>query len=333
MIDCHVHAFSGFRSSAGDLLDRAAEKAGQDSPIGGSLAGLASLVRNVGAPPVPSLAFDVARLLGPDLPARLRKQVPPELYGLVDMVGSLVAAPQVLAWGTIEGLLASMDRAAISQSVLIAAAPLAPNEWVLGEAGVKGQGRIIPVAALPAMAPDTTEEQWAEKLTGLADAGARGFKIHVNMDNLPPDHVAYRTAFAIAKERGLPIIIHTGRFDVPGYKRPGPVEPSMFHPLLESFPEVRVCLAHMNRDTPEAAWETMVRFEQVYADTSWQPAEVIARAAERVGTERLLLGSDWPLLHTGMQGAAVDALRIGLGEETAQRVGDENARRFFGIPL
>ena len=45
----------------------------------------------------------------------------------------------------------------------------------------------------------------------------------------------------------------------------------------------------------------MKRYEQLYTDTSWQPAEAISRAIAALGSERILLGSDWPLLHTELQ--------------------------------
>jgi predicted TIM-barrel fold metal-dependent hydrolase len=57
----------------------------------------------------------------------------------------------------------------------------------------------------------------------------------------------------------------------------------------------------MNREHPEQAWDVMKRHEQVFADTSWQTAEAIRRAVATVGSERLMVGSDWPLLHLDLQ--------------------------------
>jgi predicted TIM-barrel fold metal-dependent hydrolase len=332
MIDCHVHAFPGLGSSAGDVLDRVAGVLGDQSHLSAPIGLLARGLRGLADLGAPAVALDTGRFFTPDWWARLRQSAPGQLHSMVDTIGALVATPQVLAWGTIPGLLASMDRHGIEQSVLIAGGPLMPNDWVLGEAASRGSGRFVPVAALPDGPSDAGEDTWTERLLQLADAGARGLKIHVNMDGLPPDHVAYRALFAVAEARNLFVIIHTGCFEVPGYRRPGAVAPGMFHELFERFPEVRVCLAHMNRDDPEAAWDTMTRFEQVYADTSWQPVKVIANAVSRVGAARLLLGSDWPLLHAGMQGGAVDALRLAVGEEVARRIGDDNARHFLGTP-
>jgi hypothetical protein len=329
MIDCHVHAFPGLGPAAGDVVDKVAGAVGDRSPLGAPLGLLAGALRGLARLGAPTVALDAGRLFTPDWWARVRQGTPPDLRLVVDALGALAAAPQVLAWGTLAGLLASMDRHGIAQSVLIAGGPLMPNDWVLGEATAGANGRLVPVAALPDLPRDSGEDAWTERLQALVDAGARGLKIHLNLDGLPADHVAYRALFAVAQARQRFVIIHTGRFDVPGLRRPGAVAPAMFHELFERFPDVPVCLAHMNRDEPEAAWETMARFERVYTDTSWQPAEAITRAVARVGVARILLGSDWPLLHAGMQGGAIETLRAAVGEDDVRRIADDNARAFL----
>ena len=52
----------------------------------------------------------------------------------------------------------------------------------------------------------------------------------------------------------------------------------------------------MNFHFPQVALDLMEKHRNVYADTSWQPAEVIGEAVRRVGAEKILLGSDWPIL-------------------------------------
>jgi len=87
----------------------------------------------------------------------------------------------------------------------------------------------------------------------------------------------------------------------------------------------------MNRDDPRPVFELMKRHEQLYTDTSWQPAEVITQAVEEVGDERLLFGSDWPLLHLNLQGDGLEVLRRAVDEQVAERIGRDNPRRFLGL--
>jgi predicted TIM-barrel fold metal-dependent hydrolase len=241
---------------------------------------------------------------------------------------SLGLLPQVLSFSSATDLLASMEKHGITRTVLIAAEPVASNEWVLAQARAS-EGRFIPVVNMPAMRDDTTETQWGDALRALAAEGARGFKIHLNTDGLGATHKAYAVAFDVAREHGLFVIIHTGCFHLPGYKLADHAEPSLFTPLFERQRDVRVCLAHMNRDRPEEAWAIMRRFDQVWADTSWQGRDAVRRARDEVGCERILLGSDWPFLHPGLQGDVLNVLHDALGDADAERVGKRNAQTFL----
>lgn len=321
IIDCHAHAYPSLGEQIERLSPRVAEKArsyahwvARRTPA----AVKAHLASTLGRTMV-----DVEGVAG----LRRRSKASHHLEPLL----SLTLIPQLVTQGTVDHLFASMKRHGIARTVLIAAGPAAPNEWVLAQARASG-GRLVPVVNVPALGKDATEDMWRDALTALADDGARGLKLHLNMDGLGHDHRGYRVAFEVAQARKLPIIIHTGCFHVPGYKITSDAEPALFAPLFERFPDVRVCLAHMNRDTPERAWAMMKRFASVYTDTSWQPREMVERAAREVGSERLLLGSDWPLLHPDLQGDVLHILRAALGDAGAERVGWANAQAFLGAP-
>ncbi|HEX4621625.1 MAG TPA: amidohydrolase family protein, partial [Myxococcaceae bacterium] len=149
---------------------------------------------------------------------------------------------------------------------------------------------------------------------------ARGFKLHPGFDGLPPEHPAYRALFEAAQRHQRFVVVHTGRFDVPGVTRGGPRSPEELEPLFRDYPSVRVCLAHMNREHPQGAWELMRRHEQLFADTSWQPEESVRTALKEVGARRILLGSDWPLLHRGLQADALGILKRAASEKDLERV-------------
>src|SRR5262249_12090131 len=159
-------------------------------------------------------------------------------------------------------LLASMDRNRIAQTVLIGAPPVASNEWLLTEAMRQAPGRLVPVATLPALPEQSSLDAWTSAYEELAQKGARGFKIHSNLDGLPADHPAYAALFDVAQQHKLFVILHTGCFKVLGFKKPGPVDIPSYEPLFKRHPEVPVCLAHMNRREPEGAWTAMKRHGQ-----------------------------------------------------------------------
>ena len=85
----------------------------------------------------------------------------------------------------------------------------------------------------------------------------------------------------------------------------------------------------MNRDEPEVVWKLLREHDQLWTDTSWQPAEVIRRAVDEIGASRILLGSDWPLLHPDLQGESLELLRRACSDRELEQIADENAGQFL----
>ena len=78
----------------------------------------------------------------------------------------------------------------------------------------------------------------------------------------------------------------------------------------------------MNMHEPAKAFEVGEEFENVYLDTSWQPAEVIGEAVRRIGSDRIFFGSDWPLLGGNQQvamGRLQEALTAGYIDEAQMK--------------
>jgi predicted TIM-barrel fold metal-dependent hydrolase len=319
MIDCHAHAFPTLADSLARLSPRAGEVA-QD--LSAALKRLVpAAIREPVAEAIRHPIVDVE-----DAAAMRKKEVGRTLEPAI-AVGLM---PQVLATSSVADLIASMERHGIEKTVLIAGEPVSTNEWILAQARAH-EGKLVPVVNVPRLTASAGETEWGDGFEALAKAGARGFKIHLNADGLGHDHVAYRVAFEVAAAHDLFVIVHTGCFHADGYyKNLDPAEPALFAPLFERFPTVRVCLAHMNRDDPERAWEVQRRFQQVWSDTSWQPRENVRRAVREVGAGRLLLGSDWPLLHGELQGDVAAILRESANADDVDRIGDANARAFLG---
>ncbi|HTM21440.1 MAG TPA: amidohydrolase family protein, partial [Kofleriaceae bacterium] len=144
------------------------------------------------------------------------------------------------------------------------------------------------------------------------------------------DAPTYRALFEVARARDRFVIVHTGCFNVIGYKSQRPASPELFEPWFARYPEVRVCLAHMNRDHPDEAWEVMRRHDQVWTDTSWQSAEAIRRALDAVGPERIVLGSDWPLLHADLQGDSLACLERACSDAEREQILGPSAQELVG---
>ncbi len=322
IIDCHSHALPNLEQYADQL-----------PPV----------IRDMVQDKVPAVQEFAQNLLGkipvslPQIPvqpknlANLRKEGVGTFLKGVEYFSSLGVAPQTLIHGTVHNLLASMDRNDIQRSVVIAAPPAASNDWLL-QITARHPDRLIPVCHTPKLPAESGPLARRKAFETMAQPGAKGFKIHPNVSPYPPDHIAYETLFETARRHDLFVIIHTGCFNIPGYSTQRPAEPGLFTPLFERYREVRVCLAHMNRDNPERAWDIMQRYDNVYADTSWQTSGSIAAAIAATGNERIVLGSDWPLLNDDLQTTNLEALRQGTSDADFEQITDTNARRLIGLP-
>jgi uncharacterized protein len=260
--------------------------------------------------------------------AELGERMPGAIHGAVEALSSMALLPNVVK-GTPDQLLASMGRAGLERTVVIAVPHVSPNAWVLEQA-TEAKGRFVPVCTLPDVDAKATGTQWTDACEALARAGAKGFKIHPNMDGHLAAHPGYRAMFEVAQAHGLFIILHTGCFNVIGYRKHGAPDLESYSSLFAEFPTVRVCLAHMNREAPERAWAIMKKFEQLFADTSWQPANNVRAAINAVGASRVLLGSDWPLLHADLQADALEVLRKVTNAAERDAITVQAAKRFLG---
>ena len=252
----------------------------------------------------------------------------PQMFKALEGLMATVLGPKQVLQGTIQNLLESMKNNGIDKTVVIASGSYCPNDWLLDHCELHPE--LLPVVNLPPQPAGSNLETYIHEMERLVARGARGFKIHTNIDNIRGDHPAYRAYFETAKAHSKFIILHTGCFHVPQYKNPQAPSLLEFEGYFQEYPEVKVCLAHMNREQPEDAWVYMKRYEQLYADTSWQTSANLRQAQAAIGHDRLLLGSDWPLLHMNLQADALDILRQALNEDQVDRICGLNAEVFLG---
>jgi predicted TIM-barrel fold metal-dependent hydrolase len=321
MIDCHTHVFP----TPHDYVERLHPtlRTLTEEHIVPRARGLMDILYKHVPAMAPTLPIDVESL------ARMRQYKDKRVVDMAESVGSTVLMPQALLGGTFAHLKEAMRESGVRKSVVIAAPPFAPNDWLLSSVLQEGGDQFVPVATVPQTAKKRTHDEWCHEFDVLADLGACGFKIYPSEDKLPAKHVAYLALFEVARARKLFVIMHTGCFSSP-FKRHHDADPRAFAKHFERFKDVPVCLAHMNRDDPDVVFALMKKYERLYTDTSWQPAAAIRRALKEVGKERMLLGSDWPLLHTGVQKESIAILRRATTVGEFEAITSDNAERFLG---
>lgn len=142
------------------------------------------------------------------------------------------------------------------------------------------------------------------------------------------------TFYGLADEIGLPIMTHTSEpvgHDYPGKQS---VTPDTVWALVQAYPRLRLILAHWGGGYPfyELMPEVRAASRNVYYDSAastylYDPA-VFVHVTRMVGHEKVLWGSDFPVLRQGRFLGRVRELPLG-AEEIAAILGG-NAERVFG---
>ena len=155
----------------------------------------------------------------------------------------------------------------------------APNDRTL-EAAERSEGVLIPFVRL-----DLAEGP-IEEATRCLDRGARGIKLHPRAQGFLLNDERLAPVFALAAERGVPILIHGGR-GLP------PIADHLTR-LVDAYPEAQLIIAHAGIADLAGLSEAFGGRPGVYFDTSvWSPIDLLDMF-HRVSPEQVLYASDYP---------------------------------------
>ncbi|MGO8672089.1 MAG: amidohydrolase family protein [Capsulimonadaceae bacterium] len=220
-------------------------------------------------------------------------------------------------------LLGEMAANGVSKSVVVAMDPIVPTAEVL-QACEHRQDLLLPFGSVDCQAVDY-EEQFARLLT----LPVAGIKYHADLQQIPmesPRLGRMMEILAASPSSNLPVYLHTGNFPI---YRPlaSPWEESL-PKLLAAFPTITFVCGHAGWDHPRAALKAALRCPNLYLETSWQPPPAIRRLCDKLGPERLLFGSDFPLF---AQTRALRNVRSALTDVEFALVTEGNARRLLRL--
>jgi len=157
-------------------------------------------------------------------------------------------------------------------------------------------------ARVPAAVPTATlfpEPGVADYVRAALDAGARVFKMHVQVGAFDPRDELLDQAWGLLAEAGVPVVIHCGNGPIPGAH----TGMDIFAEVLAAHPALTAVLAHAGMPEFDAALDLVARFPRVYLDTTMVgtpfslrmaplPADWAARLTEHA--DRIALGTDFP---------------------------------------
>ncbi|MCI4011242.1 amidohydrolase family protein [Brevibacterium sp. ZH18] len=180
------------------------------------------------------------------------------------------------------------------------------------------------------------EPEAADYVPAALDAGARLFKIHVQVGGFSPDDRVLDPAWAALAEAQVPIVIHAGSRPLPGtYTGPEAVAN-----VLERFPTLRFVIAHMGMPEYNEFASLAEDYSGVHLDTTMyatgflnSPAEVDRAYRERlVGLQnKIVLGSDFPNIPYPYARQISGLAELGLGDDWMASVLWHNGARLLGL--
>jgi len=239
---------------------------------------------------------------------------------------------------TAEELIAGMDEAGVDVSVILNIG------WTTHELCVETNDYIIDaVSRYPerlvgfgAVQPNSPKAAIAE-IERCARAGIRG------LGEMRPDIQAFDLGdetvmdplVEVLKEHKLAILLHASEPLGHDYPGKGLMFPDVIYPFIASFPDLTIVCAHWGGGLPFYALMPEVKkaLGNVYFDSAASPflytPQVYSQVIRLVGAERVLFGSDYPLLK---QKRLLDEIgTLDLAPETKELVLAGNARRLLGI--
>lgn len=239
---------------------------------------------------------------------------------------------------TAEELIASMDREGIDLSIILNIGwtdhglCLETNDYIM-EATSRYPDRLVGFCAIQ---PRAGEAAIAE-IERCAHGGIRG------IGELRPDIQGFDLGDAdimlpvVEAAKRLRLILLTHSSEPVGHEYPGKgnVTPDMLYRFICNLPQLPIVCAHWGGGLPFYALmpEVSKALENVFFDSAASPflyqPEVFRHVAEIVGVDKILFGSDYPLIP---QGRIVRQVRsLNLGEEAQGLILGGNAERILGL--
>lgn len=174
-------------------------------------------------------------------------------------------------------------------------------------------------------AAEETERCLRSGLMGVGELAA------YNMGITPEFVSSITDIMAISRHQNVPVLLHTN--EPVGHQYPGkqPVTLGQIFDLLRKFPSNRIVLAHWGGGLLFYALmkkEVKAALENVWFDTAASPylyvPNIYRVAGEIVGFEKILFGSDFPLLHPKRY--LEEMVSVGLSSQSMAAITEENAR-------
>lgn len=175
-----------------------------------------------------------------------------------------------------------------------------------------------------------------EQVHAALDAGARVFKVHLQVGGFDPRDGVLDPVWGVLADAGAAVVVHAGSGPVAaGFTGPGPIGE-----VLARHPRLTAVIAHLGAPEYAGFLDLAERYPRVHLDTTMAftdffeemapfPRELLPRLAA-LG-DRVVLGSDVPTIPYAYAHQLEALARLDLGDAWLRAVCWENGRRLLGV--
>ncbi len=201
-------------------------------------------------------------------------------------------------------LIVEMDSSGVDESVILNIGwtshdlCVETNDYIM-ESAAKYPNRLIPFIAIQ---PKAGVRALSE-IERCAAAGARGVgELRPDVQGLDLSDRKVMDFVEAMIARGLILLTHTDEPIGHNYPGKGKVTPEVLFPFIADYPDLKLVLAHWGGGLPFYALmpEVKTDLKNVWFDSAATPylysPAIYERVAEVSGVDKILFGSDWPLL-------------------------------------
>lgn len=219
-----------------------------------------------------------------------------------------------------ESMIEWVDKAGVDACLVTSQVEAINNDYI-AEMQLKFENRIFGYAVVNPW--DYIAEEELERC--FRDLNLYGLKLNPLRHGFALDrHSIVDPLFEICERYDKPILVH-GQSDM--FNMPG-----KFDEMAETFPNVKIILAHIGEpDAIDAAIRVVNRRENVYVDTAGIQLSTLKRAVNEIDPNKILMGTDAPWGDFNLSIELVE--KATENEEIRQKILGKNAARLFKLPI
>ncbi len=243
---------------------------------------------------------------------------------------------------TADELVNSMDRDGVDVSVILSGGWATQelcveiNDYIL-ESIARYPKRLIGFCGTPLGTSPQSVEQAISEIERCVRGGIRGVG-ELRLDSRLPrglEPEALKPVVDIIRKHSLILLVHASEPVGHLYPGKGGTTPDILYSLITCFPDIKLVCAHWGGGLPFYALmpEVKAAMDNVYFDTAASPflytTQVYRQVVELVGAEKVLFGSDYPLLAQKRLLREIESAALPTGAK--EMVLSGNACRLLGI--